>query len=143
MSIRTHNATLRHILANGQLDYSEIELQIADLEEMLGKLNEDDPEESAEDELKTKVAALNLLEAGAGGRYEELLEILSDMDDVGIGSYDEPLTEDEVVEEVQQMFDDAVYNLPSWVEIDEGTSKDNLTQDYTTGEVCGVTFYWR
>ena len=137
----TYNATLRKIIKNGRLDYSDIESEIEELEAMLG---EQDPDiETTETTTETKVAALNLIEDGAGDRYTDLLEILSDMDDAGIGPYDELLTENELDAELQEIFDDETYKLPSWLTIDEEDSKDNLMQDYTSGEVCGVTFYWR
>ena len=137
----TYNAVLREIIRNSRLDYSEIESEIEELEAMLG---EQDPDiETTETTTETKVAALNLIEDGAGDRYTDLLEILSDMDDAGIGPYDELLTENELDAELQEIFDDETYKLPSWLTIDEEDSKDNLMQDYTSGEVCGVTFYWR
>lgn len=134
------NTTLRNILIhNGSLDYNDIEDQIEELENMLG----DAPEESEEDSLEIKVAALNLIEEGAGDRYEELLEIRADMDDNGIGPYDTVMTEDELEAEVQQLFDDEMRNISDWIVVDEEASKDNIKDEYTTGEVCGVTLYWR
>lgn len=138
----TYNAVLREIISNGQLDYSDIASEIEELEAMLG--NQDpDTETQTEVTTETKVAALNLIEDGAGDRYTDLLEILSDMDDAGIGPYDEVMTEAEFEAELQEIFDDETYKLPSWLTIDEEDSKDNLKQDYSSGEVCGVTFYWR
>lgn len=137
----TTNATLREIIKNGRLDYSDIASGIEELEAMLG---EQDPDtETTETTTETKVAALNLIEDGAGDRYTDLLEILTDMDDAGIGPYDEVLTEAEFEDELQEIFNDETYKIPSWITIDEEDSKDNLKQDYTSGEVCGVTFYWR
>lgn len=134
------NTTLHDILIhNGSLDYNDIEDQIEELEEMLGG----DPEETTEDSLEIKVAALNLIEEGAGDRYEELLEIRADMDDNGIGPYDTVMTEDELEAEVQHMFDEEMRNISDWIVVDEEASKDNIKDEYTTGEVCGVTLYWR
>ena len=143
----TYNAVLREIIRNSRLDYSEIESEIEELEAMLGEQDPDTETTETTTETtettETKVAALNLIEAGAGDMYTDLLEILSDMDDAGIGPYDELLTENELDAELQEIFDDETYKLPSWLTIDEEDSKDNLMQDYTSGEVCGVTFYWR
>lgn len=135
------NTTLHNLLIHnrGYLDYNDIEDQIAALENMLGG----DPEESEEDSQETKVAALNLIEEGAGDRYIDLLEIRADMDDNGIGPYDTVMTEDALDEELKEIFDDEVRSIPSWIVIDAEASKDNLRDDYLMGEVCGVKFYWR
>lgn len=144
----TYNATLREIIKNGRLDYSKIESEIEELEAMLG--NQDPDTETTETTTtETKVAALNLIEDGAGDRYTDLLEILTDMDDAGIGPYDVLFTEDELEAGVQEIFNDETYRLPSWLTTGLkhlarlSQRKDNLKQDYSSGEVCGVTFYWR
>jgi len=122
---------IREYMSKWSLDLGQIQSDFEELDELV----------SRDLTLEERASLLDIIEAGSGEKYLDLVELISEIEEAGADRVETLLTEDGLRDEVETEIDNA--DVPSFIVIDMEATKDNLIQDYTEYEIDGYTFYSR
>ena len=89
--------------------------------------------------LKERASLLDIIEAGSGQKYVDLVELIAEIEEAGADREEMLLTEKGMLEGIKSDINDV--EVPSWLVVDMEATIDNLKQDYTECEIDGYTFY--